>query len=342
MSRSCYLHIGMPKCGSTAIQDALCDYDNGKVAYSQLFRQNHSLAFAVLFKNQPKNYRVLKRNGTSQKKITRLKQRFKKNLTQDFIQTKKDTIFSGEDICKTLSRCEIESLMALLSKHYDSVRIIAYIRPFLSFCLSAFQQRVKGGHNGGLEIGIPGYRRIFKPWIKALGPAEIEFVKFEPTAFGKGGILADFCPRVGAIPPADVQMRENEALSAESLAMLYCFNHFVGRQYGSARLMRAHNKLVKRIRSLGHSPMTFSSAAAAPLLEQEQRDISWMENISGFHLREPLKSALVSFDIEEDIFNLGGQQVGLLMDALKIKTPPSGSPPEQCAKLVEHLRHSLA
>ena len=331
----------MTKSGSTALQNALKTYDDGLIAYSCLSRPNHSLPFVVLFKEEPEKYRVLKRNGTTKRQLKSMKARFERELAQDFARTDCDTIFSGEEIGKLFHHTEVEQIVARLSWHYDRVEVIAYVRPFLPFCLSAFQQRVKGGNDRGPEAGIPYYRKTFRAWVSALGKDAITFVKFDRDSFPEGDVVRDFCARTGATLLPTRKIVTNESLSAEGLSMLYCYNRFEGRKIGKAALMREHNNLVRTLRSFGDTPMTFGPGAAAALLASEAEDIDWMEAQAGFGLRDQLRSAPVVFEDPEEILAYGGQQVPRLMKFLNCYTPPAGSAPEQCAALVEQLRHKV-
>ena len=51
--RTCYLHVGMPKTGSTSIQIAFRSYDDGSLAYAKMRAMNHSGSVAMTFASRP-------------------------------------------------------------------------------------------------------------------------------------------------------------------------------------------------------------------------------------------------------------------------------------------------
>lgn len=71
--RTVYLHVGMHKTGSTAIQSAFSGFDDGKTKYADLGYQNHSIPFCTAFSGDYQDYHIWKSVGLTPDQIEQKK-----------------------------------------------------------------------------------------------------------------------------------------------------------------------------------------------------------------------------------------------------------------------------
>lgn len=218
-----YIHIGMPKAGSTSIQNTLFlnreQLAKHGVGYLNLAK-NHSRILYTLFGSE----RDKKREKRKRKGFHPVTKRVL-GLKQDAIETDAATlahlfdrelasntmpkfVLSGEGLYG-FGRERAERLREHLSDHFDNIRIIVYIRDPLSWASSLAQNAIKNGHTTlatiynsetagkGISSFLVEYRRNIEPYIDVFGRDFVDMRVFDRTRFADGDLLADFCSAIG-------------------------------------------------------------------------------------------------------------------------------------------------
>lgn len=337
MTRRLWLHIGMAKTGTSSIQETLQGYDDGKVAYCGFNTANHGYPVITLFKKDSSGYRVNRNLGRDAAEIARQRQVFDAELRRECEERTSDTIISGEAICNGLDRDEIAAMLDRLRPHYGEIRILAYVRPFLSFTKSSLQQRIKGGRAQDVTMGVPQYRnRFFGQWVDLLGKDAIEFVKFDRASLYNGDVVEDFCHRTGVDLARCKRVQTNESLPVEGMAALYAYNTFYPRPSGGKAQNRAYHDLIAALAQIGSSKLALTQELVDKLYAQEADDIAWMEEVAGFSLRDEERGGPGQHRIGSgrDLLALAGTQVAALQ-ALAPEAPLRGKKPaRQAANLL--------
>ncbi|MGE0719045.1 MAG: hypothetical protein AB7P02_26610, partial [Alphaproteobacteria bacterium] len=108
--------------------------------------------------------------------------------------------------------------------------IIAYVRPPISFAVSSFQQRVKGGANLeqlSAKPILPSYRRRFEKFYNLLPESAITLKLYDRSRFPEGCVVRDFLQTIG-VSPADFERFEiasaNQSLTQPAVALLLALN----------------------------------------------------------------------------------------------------------------------
>lgn len=278
--RTCYLHLGMPKTGSTAIQLSFAGYEDRGVSYARLRQKNHQAPICLKFSVTPFRLPSVRKrelgNGPTTARVMAARLTLKRAVASS-----KSTIFSGEGILDKLEPEEVADMLAFFKSRYDRLVPIIYVRPLASLASSQFQQRVKMGHCT-FKIPKPNYRRRFEPVVNSSDVDEIKFVRFDRASLIGGDVVTDFAHRVGATSVPKTVAVVNQSLSTEAVGALYGFNKYTGWQLPPKQHTRMLRTMFKTLQRQGERKFGFSRDLLEKHLETCAKDIAWIEDITGF------------------------------------------------------------
>lgn len=221
MNRRLYLHIGMPKTATTAIQSYLLQ--NANLLKSQGFiypktglQYNAHHSFGNLFRASPIDWIKNQKPDPEALKSQLEEEIFESKCTNVIISTE-SLFYRGLDIKK----------LADFFNFFD-VRIVVTLRDPASWMESALRDDIKTGQFDGTTEDyiftrnqVVNYRERISPWAEAFGKYNIIINVFEP---GLGNIPEEhrFLNLIGAkvLPNMSTPKRENDRLSQECLAFL--------------------------------------------------------------------------------------------------------------------------
>ena len=221
-AKSCIIHIGMHKTGSSSLQATLKGYYDSATHYANLGIANHSMPLVTLFKARPENYGIHKQWGRTPQQISEMKTDFAAKLDETIAATQQRMILSGEGLSARLDPLEVAHLAEHLRKFFDRIQVIAYVRDFASFAPSSFQEKVKTGKDF-FEVPPARYRKRFRGWVEAIAPEDITFVPYT------GATVDDFFERYSLDRSLSRSSTQNVSLSAPALALLFAFNQSIGK-----------------------------------------------------------------------------------------------------------------
>jgi hypothetical protein len=240
-----YLHIGTEKTGTSSVQN--------------FFSANRELLArkGILYPETPgqKNHIGLTAaaqsggTGGPLRKILGLRSR------QDVDQYRRDLVAGLESECaarlfttavmsnehcssRLIDDREVQWLKDFLSPHFESIKIIVYVRRQDDFLLSTYSTSVKSGATR--ELAIPQERLIqyrydhwelLQRWARIFGRENVICRKYEKAALKDGDIVDDFLSVTGIASNPDFERPDdvNESLDAETLEFLRLFNKHVPR-----------------------------------------------------------------------------------------------------------------
>lgn len=278
--RTCYLHLGMPKTGSTSIQDAFDGYKDAGVQYAKMPFRNHETALSVQFSQKPHLLPAFIRREASKTEVAVRRQLLARRL-KAAAKADRSVVFSAEGIVDSLSHEEIAEMIGFFAARFERVVPIIYIRPLASLLPSQFQQRVKFGLRE-FRFPSPDYRRRFEQFVLDDRIDDIIFARFDRDSLVGGDVVTDFAQRIGATSVPQGTTTANESLTAEGVGALYGFNKYVGWDLGPRQRTRLAKELFKSLRSRGERKFGFSEALVDRHLEKHAADIDWIENVAGF------------------------------------------------------------
>lgn len=286
MVRTIYLHAGLPKTGTTAIQSALAK--SSKVLRAEgilfpAFEENHSLplrafADADLRRDSRADSRVQHNADLTAARTDRWRAALNTALRESDWD---GLVLSGEGI-SILPRARLETLRDRLGVHGDRIEVILMLRHPFFLRVSQIQQSLKGGGIIAEEIqkqAATGYfRQVVSRLAAVFGTENLRVVIYDEAVAATGGLLGTFAGLIGADPELmDAKGRQkNPRMSGLACGVLDRFNRDVP-TYRDGRRSRKRSLWVDRaIRRLPGEPFALSAAEAdvLRLAVEDDRDFA--------------------------------------------------------------------
>lgn len=290
MSATIHLHVGMHKTGTTSIQAT--SFGNRRtllrhgVNYLSL-TENHGTVLYPLFSEQPHRYptnvragvdveeKAAQRNVVNEKAVRR---ELKRNQSPH-------VVMSGEALFN-LPAAGLARLKHMLAPYADDVRILVYVRDPHGFINSAFQHRLRYGHDWQQLVAsppLPRYRRIRK-FIEVFGADRVDVRVFDPAQLKGGDLLVDFFDAIGA-DPAVVKtlkpVKANESLSYEAVLILKALNRIYPNSHGDKRHPERADGVESILAMIQGRPFRLPRSVFAGLRAEIEPDLAWLHDFFG-------------------------------------------------------------
>ena len=292
MSRCCFLHVGAPKTGSTSIQDALFhELRDRRFRYACGGWPNGSFAVNSVFDPPPENAWTFHAIG-HEGRFEDWRDQFARQLDRELARARlrhAHLVISAESIW-TASREGQENLHRRLTEEQVDIRVIAYVRPWIPWGTSMFQEAVKGGRKV-LALGQSRDRDVFQvrerlqTLFAVFGRERVTVCLFDPARFPEGCVVRDFCGRIGLPVPRRRRWAINESLSLEALKLLFAFNRFGGPvgEWGPPK-PQGMPRLIERLHQLAGPGLELHSSFLRPWLAEREPENEWIEHEVGISL----------------------------------------------------------
>lgn len=281
--RTCYLHLGMPKTGSSSIQAAFDGYDRDGLTYAKLQHKNHGLDLAVTFSKAPHMLREFRWQEVHSDEVD-VRVRRMRNRVEEACAGSNSVIFSGEAVNDKLKPDEFAGLVEKMRSCFDKVVAIAYVRPLASLVSSDIQQRIRLGH-ARFKLPPPNYRQRLQPVIDSIGRENTILVRFDRADLVGGDIVTDFSHRLGLKEAPKSDVTANESLSAEAIGALYAFNRFTGPLLSLKMRTNMRQKMELALKGIGDTKFGLAPELIEKHLEEHREDVAWIEDVCGFDLK---------------------------------------------------------
>lgn len=321
MMRKCIIHYGMHKTGSSSIQKTLQrNLQDSNFYYLDINSSgNHSKPIQNAFSNKTKNI-VSDHNKTDQIEAIRRGNHLRYIIENELEKAgNRVTIISGESI-SIMPQESLVDFRGTLSKYFDDIQLVGYIRPPASFIESAFQQVVKGGASDfNLRRLYPHYRRNFSRIESVFGQENVSYWNFDTKSFPSGCVVTDFCSRIGIEINQNSIIKVNESLSLPAIKLLYTFRKF-SYEVNAKRLSTAEEHvLINALSDLDGPKIKFHSSLLRPILRDNRSSTKWMERRLGSSLEQTISNTKLSIKSEEGLLSIGKIPKRWLSDKLGTK-----------------------
>jgi hypothetical protein len=228
------LHIGMPKTGSTALQDSLNRSHDGLLAHGVLYPENpgkvgfinHKYIVADLLDHDRLPRHLVR--GQDAGTIADKQRAFRRHLMRQVRDARpRGLVISTESLFRSFNQAARDKLAALFADLRTEPEAVAYLRKPSAHFASALQQHIKASSIVRAPK-VPHYRSVIGSYEKLLGRGRVHLNLFDRAALHEGDIVADFAvkylgplgvPRSVLLAPETT----NETLSAESVDILRDF-----------------------------------------------------------------------------------------------------------------------
>lgn len=234
--RTLYLHIGMPKTGTTTIQQTLAK--NSKKLRSEGYAYpskppfNHSYNFSPIFMNAPSRSIHFKRLELETEKEIALEIKKLKDHWASLFRKNKDVnfIISAEGLT-SYNEEEAKKLHSFSSSFYEKVKVVVYVRNPISAIKSNWQQRIKSTSPKDtmediLKGVIAGYNyKFIDAWKNVFGNENLLIRPFERSSFYKNDLVKDFLHTIGNTS-SEIQsdLESNASLGKNAACLLFHYN----------------------------------------------------------------------------------------------------------------------
>ena len=232
------IHIGMPKTGSTTIQEYLKEnkeelYDKGYFIPSFYGSGVNSWPLTFNFMNENKFQKKCKRLDHLNLSIKLTQDNLKVFYEKQFSDYKdnhsgKILLTSSEDYFGELkSFNEVSKFKYFLSKFFNQVEIILYIRNPLSKAISCLSEDVKKGKVRneifkGNNMSIYSYKNLILNWLECFPKANFKLALFQTEDLICNDLISDFLVKIGlfsSYSPFKKKVK-NKSLNFKSILIL--------------------------------------------------------------------------------------------------------------------------
>ncbi|MCG6883756.1 MAG: hypothetical protein LJE62_08395 [Silicimonas sp.] len=226
--RTAYVHIGVPKTGSTAIQAAFSaarDRLRSEGYHYLAGDRNHGERLALAFWDRPDALHLAglrwKDGSAAEQYIEATRAELASEIEEN---STRHLILCGEDL-SGFRPSEVARLHDFLGARFDRVRVVAFLRDPLDWATSASQQATQwSGDTLDMLFDaprLPGYQTRLGPWIAELGRESMDVL-----AYDKSDVAAKFARVIGLSRPLPTTgtLRQNAGVSHRSAILFSKFN----------------------------------------------------------------------------------------------------------------------
>jgi hypothetical protein len=349
----CILHVGMPKTGTSSIQETLChSLRDPRFRYISLEsgRTATNRALTVLFADPVEGSFLERPSGREQSVNRRLLTRLERSLTRTLAQTRRQQaipILSAET-CWVMGRSGLDHLRTFMEAQGYRVEVMVYLRPIKSWLESIFQEMVKWGQGSfeplnplsphqGDKLSRIDYNQRLSIFEDIFGKQHLSIHPFSHESLVGHCVVTDFCSKLGIQLDPEAIRRANEGIGIDAVRMLYAYN-----RYGPDRDqpgLKNRAVLWQRLQAMGGESLRFHSTVLAPI----QAEINAQHLAIGARLGIPFGEDLFSHDErscireESDLFRFSRPSLNWLASASGSDPVGGGEGPEVARQVSDQL-----
>lgn len=290
-----YLHIGLHKTGSSAIQ-LMCDENRNALAdagvWYPLGRWHGQLGSCF---STGKILYVYNRHAGNidEASIEQSDRNYILRMIEGFHRTHCDRAVLSYEGFIDLRLPEIVSLREFLRSFSDEVRVIAYCRHPLSFVPSEISQCARMGTPTGRRPGqtfpIPKFEEYLSKFEAAFGRENLTISDFSRDRLEGGDVRLDFLSKIGIKDDERARFvfgetNTNESLSAEAVSIAEAIAELLPPASRANLFFLRFNKLLSSIEG---SPLVLSEKDRAAVMAQSRPHLDYLERVFGLSLQEP-------------------------------------------------------
>ncbi|MFN9546013.1 MAG: hypothetical protein ACK6AD_02935 [Cyanobacteriota bacterium] len=289
---TCYLHIGVPKTGSTSIQASLASGQQQLAEhgyYYPVFEINHRFLTSA-FLERPETFDYNEFLSLSASEINERNDNNLRRLESEFQASGCTNLVLSSEHLVLLSELSIRRLQDYLHANFANTIVVVYFRHPLSSAASMIQEMIKNGVSTlDLLTAHPPFnrpKRILKSWSRCFDPKFIRVRDFSYQSLVNHDLIADFLYCIDFRGDVNLfpRLYKRQSLSmpavliANQLASLYP-------KYSPARAPQHRlSLLLERIPGPKYFP---DPATVAVILEQATTELAYLREEWSLSLKTP-------------------------------------------------------
>ena len=352
-AKKCLMHIGMPKTGSSSIQQTLFyRLQDRRYQYLSFGDVSSDNGLLTLFDLSAKSSWFVKDQGWSLEKLRRLKAKYHKKLqraNKKVRQNNKSLILSGETVWR-LEPEDITQMRDSLVQQKLRPVIIAYLRPPADWLGSYFQQLIKQLEVTDLQTFLTtieehhslDFASKIRTFDNLFGRENVQIHLFDPKTFPKGCVVRHFLARQEIELDPNSVIHVNESLSFPAIQMLFSWLQLMPTQM-KGRIDRIRRfMLISRMGRLPGKRICLSENAIADHLEIFEKQRPWLEQRLGRSIPNSVQNRSNQKEINDDrdLFRFSEESLNWLCresNSPPIRTLHGKQAAQQVAERVDRL-----
>jgi len=291
--RQCILHFGIPKTGSTSIQESLSSgLTDPDFYYPDLGHSNHSMFLEAAFSEKPELYHANYKRGIGREQLLSERPAVLQRLADEIGRCGPRTMVLSAEHLLHFKQSESTDLLAFFSGQACQLQLVAYVRPMRGLVESLFTQALRepGWRVPAESLTWVMKRKTFCGHIQSkdavFGRDRVTLWPFSPAHFPQGCVVQDFCRRIGMKTMPGVVRRSNERLALPAIRLLHAYRTF-GPGYGTGpNVIDENANLLRHLETLKGPSFHFHSEFLDDYCRRHEADIAWMESRLGASLRD--------------------------------------------------------
>ncbi|MBE9489857.1 MAG: hypothetical protein IMY67_06150, partial [Bacteroidetes bacterium] len=307
-----YLHVGLHKTGTTALQlwlqknrDYLQANNLKYLEFSFLDNDcpNHSIPFYFIYSEAREKYHITIRE---QLDASEYKNLFRLQLETN-LKTNNNIIISGEDISK-LQMSELQSLKQTLIDNGFTINTVVFVRSPYTLINSLFQEYVKSNmRTPNLSHLLTEQRQDLQKISKIFN--KLEIVSYDKCNTNKLGVIGTFLSILNLHPTDIVIINQNISLSQNAIRLMDHINTFEPFIINGKKNARRNNNDLIALHKICGRRFRLSESEINPLKKILEQEALFINNLTGTFF-----SNTIEFE-EEIIWN--DTSIDQLLDALE-------------------------
>jgi len=238
--KTCYLHIGSGKTGTSSIQGQLFR-NRSNLLKEKVFYPNNAanhIFFATHFREDPTTIAFHRKEGRSTRaQIEDWTREQMEMLEADLAAFEGDTLIFSSEYFPPTSAEGCQKMAAYLAEFCEETKVVCYVRHPLKHAVSAAQQAVKMGFKTLEEAQRDTHffspKKILPKFAAAFGADNIIVRPFEREQLKGSDSLVDFCSVTSLEnrwQPPEVKEEKNTSLSMEAVWIADSINKLFPRE----------------------------------------------------------------------------------------------------------------
>lgn len=309
-----FIHAGMPKTGSSAIQASMSKFQAPNWGYLPWRGINHGPLLMTLFEDHPERHRLFASRPDPAAEVDRTRAEWLPQVEAALANTGPETVIISSERIFNMPPEAKQRMADFLRSRRSEIQVIVYVRPPVSYLSSAFQQNIASGA-GPLDLGRtwPRYRARIGALDRIFGRRNVKAIKFQRDTLVGGDAVLDFAHQIGVDFPPEKVINTNESRPLQAVAVIYAMR--IAGQNGAdlpKLAPRDHTALALALAGLGQDKFALAAGITDPLMAQNSEDVDWIEQRLGQPMRVAEKTAQSAVQSVDDLLMVAhGQRAGL-------------------------------